>query len=34
MGTITANDGGTLPIDGLGGTTITVRTTPDTSSSR
>ena len=31
MGTITANDGGTLTIDGLGGTTITVKTTPDTS---
>ncbi|WP_430334106.1 DUF5666 domain-containing protein [Rhodococcus sp. ACT016] len=31
MGTITANDGGTLTLDGLGGTTITVRTTPDTS---
>lgn len=31
MGTITANDGGTLTIDGLGGTKITVKTTPDTS---
>jgi len=31
MGTITANDGGTLTLDGLGGTTITVKTTPDTS---
>lgn len=31
MGTITANDGGTLTLDGLGGSPITVRTTPDTS---
>lgn len=31
MGTITANDGGTLTLDGLGGSTITVRTTSDTS---
>lgn len=30
MGTITANDGGTLTLDGLGGSTITVRTTSDT----
>ncbi|QBJ95938.1 hypothetical protein ERC79_08115 [Rhodococcus sp. ABRD24] len=30
MGTITANNGGTLTIDGLGGSTVTVRTTPDT----
>lgn len=30
MGTITANSGGTLTLDGLGGTTITVRTTSDT----
>lgn len=31
MGTITANDGGTLTLDGLGGSKITVLTTPDTS---
>ncbi|GAB2637090.1 DUF5666 domain-containing protein [Prescottella soli] len=31
MGTITVNDGGTLTLNGLGGSTITVRTTPDTS---
>ncbi|MDH6677397.1 hypothetical protein M2284_001595 [Rhodococcus sp. LBL1] len=31
MGTITANDGGTLTLNGLGGSKITVRTTPDTS---
>ncbi|PTR30994.1 hypothetical protein C8K36_10120 [Rhodococcus sp. OK519] len=30
MGTITANNGGTLTIDGLGGSKITVRTTSDT----
>lgn len=31
MGTITANDGGTLTLNGLGGSTITVHTTADTS---
>ncbi|WP_433607282.1 DUF5666 domain-containing protein [Prescottella agglutinans] len=31
MGTITTNDGGTLTLDALGGSTITVHTTPDTS---
>ncbi|RVW01297.1 hypothetical protein [Rhodococcus xishaensis] len=30
MGTITANDGGTLTLNGLGGSQITVLTTPDT----
>ncbi|WP_137723984.1 DUF5666 domain-containing protein [Prescottella subtropica] len=30
MGTITANDGGTLTLDGLGGSQVTVRTTADT----
>ena len=30
MGTISANDGGTLTLDGLGGSTVTVFTTPDT----
>ncbi|WP_305092688.1 DUF5666 domain-containing protein [Prescottella sp. R16] len=30
MGTITANDGGTLTLDGLGGSKVTVHTTDDT----
>ncbi|RVW01714.1 hypothetical protein [Rhodococcus spongiicola] len=30
LGTITANDGGTLTLEGLGGSEITVLTTPDT----